>query len=140
MMIFLILLLGVCAGIIALQVFFSKMESKLPGLILPIISFSISAIILFGIAMYAVVPARQQTTELQSVRQDLYTGELIENHTPVTHLVDYGTIGEQIHSGRIVLFFVLFNIPTAVLLIIYWACRSGRNKKRDLDMMSLQDL
>jgi len=136
----LVIFLGICAGVIALQVFFSRMESTLPGLILPIISFGISAIIIFSIAMFAVTSTEPQVTEIRSIRQDLYTGELIENHTPVTHLVDYGTIGEQIYAGRIVLFFILFNIPTAILLAIYGVCRSGRSKKRDLDMMSLQDL
>ena len=38
--------------------------------------------------------------------------------------------------------FLLANIPTAVLLAIYFACRSRNRKKRlnDLDRMNIQDL
>jgi hypothetical protein len=35
---------------------------------------------------------------------------------------------------------LLGNIPTLVLLAIYAACRSKRNKQRALDKMSVQDL
>ena len=36
--------------------------------------------------------------------------------------------------------FLLCNIPTAVLLAIYAACRGKRKKQRALDKMSVQDL
>ena len=36
--------------------------------------------------------------------------------------------------------FLLCNIPTAVYLVIYFACREKFKRKRDLDKMSAQDL
>ena len=36
--------------------------------------------------------------------------------------------------------FLLLNIPTAVLLVIYAACRGKRKRQRDLGKMSVQDL
>jgi len=40
----------------------------------------------------------------------------------------------------ICLTFLLANIPTAVLLVIYFACREKYKRKRNLDKMSAQDL
>ena len=36
--------------------------------------------------------------------------------------------------------FLFGNIPTLILLAIYFACRSGRKKKRELDKMKINDL
>ena len=97
----LIILLAACAGIIVLQIFLSKKESKWAGLILPIITFSISLIVVFNI---------------------VYRGDL--STLLMTTIVN----------------FLLFNIPTAVLLAIYAACRGKRKKQRDLNKMRAQDL
>ena len=40
----------------------------------------------------------------------------------------------------IFLTFLLYNIPTAILLVIYAACKGNRKKQRDLEKMSVQDL
>lgn len=42
--------------------------------------------------------------------------------------------------AQVVLVFILTNLPTVVLLAIYFACRSGRRKKDELEKMKLQDL
>jgi hypothetical protein len=60
-------------------------------------------------------------------------GEIIEQTT------------EQIASmssiiGSAVYIFILYNIPTAILLAIYAACRGKRNRQRALEKMSVQDL
>lgn len=36
--------------------------------------------------------------------------------------------------------FLTCNIPTLILLGIYFACRSGRRKKNEMDRMSIHDL
>lgn len=36
--------------------------------------------------------------------------------------------------------FLLYNIPTVVLLVIYTACRGKRKRQHDLEKMSVQDL
>ena len=50
----------------------------------------------------------------------------------------FGTLAESILTILLVL--VLYNIPTAVLLAIYAACRSGRRKRDEADTMRIQDL
>lgn len=39
-----------------------------------------------------------------------------------------------------VVVFLLANIPTGILLAIYFACRSGMNKKQQIDKMKIHDL
>lgn len=90
-------------GVIVLQVFLSKRESKWPGLVLPIIAFFFSLLCLLNI----VVPPGGVT------------------------------------AGFIVQMFMLwllYNIPTAVLLAIYFGCRAKQCRKKQLDKMNIQDL
>ncbi len=88
----------------ALQIFLSRRESRVPGLVLPVISFIIS--ILYPLNM-AVFPGKS-TTEL-----------VLE----------------------MALVWLLANIPTAILLAIYFGCRSGRRRRnRPIDQMNIRDL
>ena len=48
------------------------------------------------------------------------------------------SIGELIVPMLIVL--LMANIPTAILLVIYFACRSSRNNRQEIDKMNIQDL
>lgn len=41
---------------------------------------------------------------------------------------------------QMVLVWLLANIPTAVLLAIYFACREKRRRKKQLERMNMQDL
>lgn len=98
-----ILLLGV--GIL-LQIFLSRRESRIPGLVLPVISFTVS--VMFPMLM--VVPPEAD-----------------------------GFFVEMFFA------FLLCNIPTAVLLAIYFACRPRKGKEKrgavkELDKMNVQDL
>lgn len=99
-----LLLSAVSVGIIFLQIFFSKTESKWPGLILPVISFL--AALLFPLLM-AVVPPEGIT----------------KNYILET-----------------VITFLLLNIPTVILLGIYFVCREKLRHKKQLDKMNIQDL
>ncbi len=38
------------------------------------------------------------------------------------------------------LVFILYNIPTAILLAVYWACRKKYNRQLQLEKMNIQDL
>jgi hypothetical protein len=118
----LLFLLVVAAGAIVLQVFLSKKESKWLGLILPVISFGISLIVLLGFPLFAV-----------------YSTEVSMNGAVVEQAVSQ-TDGLSTIIGAVVYLFVLYNIPTAVLLAIYAACRGKRKQQRDLEKMSVQDL
>jgi len=88
------------AGVILLQIYLSKRESKWPGLLLPGISFLISFIYPLNMAIPAV-------------------GGIVV---------------------ALILGWLLANIPTAVLLAIYFACRGKQRRKKQLDKMSIQDL
>jgi len=91
------------AGVIVLQVFLSKKESKWPGLVLPIIAF------LFGL---------------------LYPLNMIAP-------------SEGVNAGfifQMILVWLLGNIPTIVLLTIYFACRGKQRRNKQLDKMNIQDL
>lgn len=46
---------------------------------------------------------------------------------------------EQIIIGCIVVF-LLWNIPTAILAAIYFACREKIKKNKEIDKMNIQDL
>jgi len=147
-LIFLFIFLGLCAGIIILQVHLSKRERMWPGLIMPIVTLSISLLILFGMAAFTTSTgvAHVESVRLEAMPTDEYDavamreryhGVLIEQH-----LVAYGTIGRtQIVSfPRITFMFVVLNIPTVILLAIYAGCRGKRRRQRSLELMSVQDL
>ena len=87
-------------GLVVLQVFLSKRESKWPGLILPLLSF-----------LYSLVMA------LSAVA---YNG--------------------GIPWGPILASLILGNIPTVILLAIYFACREKFRKRSELDKMKISDL
>ncbi len=87
-------------GLVVLQVFLSKRESKWPGLILPLLSF-----------LYSLVMA------LSAVA---YNG--------------------GIPWGPILASLILGNIPTVILLAIYFACREKFRKRSELDKMHINDL
>ena len=40
----------------------------------------------------------------------------------------------------LLLVFLLYNIPTLVLLVIYFACRGKYRRRREIDKMNAQDL
>ena len=121
----LIFLLAICAVPVILQIFLSKKESKWPGLVLPFTSLGISVMAFLGILLFS---AYTYTTTL------MVNGEVVQQTTPTQ--IGYAS---SIVVGAVYVF-VLYNIPTAVLLAIYAGCRSKRNKLRALEKMSAQDL
>jgi len=125
---FLIILLAVCAGVIWLQIFLSKRESRWPGLILPGISFLASLIGVIGIAA------------LSAVRTTTSTQLFTENGVVVEQFSTWITGSPASVVWTVLYVFLLCNIPTGVLLAVYAACRSKRKKLRDLGKMSVQDL
>lgn len=101
--IILLFYLALLAGIVVLQVFLSKLQSRWFGLILPAITLCFSVLMVLGIGIY----------------QGMSGGE-------VAVLIG-GT-------------FVMGNIPTIVLLAIYFGCREKIKAKSQLDKMNIQDL
>ena len=56
----------------------------------------------------------------------------------VLNVVRMGSAAEVIATLLMVV--ITFNIPTLILLAIYFACRSGRKKKAEIDKMNISDL
>lgn len=125
---FLIFLIAIPVGVIFLQIFLSKMEGKWMGLILPIITLAFSLMTIMGMAVY-VHPG--PITEMNFVDGELITTVI---HEAGGRELIPGAIGAVVYT------FVIMNIPTAVLLIIYKAVRGKQNRNRDLEKMSVQDL
>lgn len=99
----LIFTLVILVGVILLQIYLSKKESKWPGLVLPIIAF------LFGL---------------------LYPLNMIAP-------------SEEVNASfifQMILVWLLGNIPTIVLLTIYFACRGKQRRNKQLEKMNIQDL
>jgi len=126
-LLFILLMLVVCGGIIVLQVFLSKQESKWLGLILPGISVFISLLVFLAIVLFSAVTAETATYE---------NGVLVEQEQfqPIQTAEPAAIIFTAINL------FLIYNVPTIVLLAVYAACRSRKNKQRALDKMNVQDL
>jgi hypothetical protein len=43
-------------------------------------------------------------------------------------------------AATVITSFVIGAVPAIVLLVIYFACRKGRNRKSELDKMNISDL
>ena len=119
-----VFLLVVVVGGAWLQIFLSKKESKWAGLILPIITFGFSLVVFLGVLLLSV--SRGTMTQI-------INGEIVEQTTAQIAGTS-SIIVSAIYS------FVIFNIPTGILLAIYAACRGKRSKQRALEKMSVQDL
>jgi len=138
----LIVLLALIAGIIVLQVFLSKKENKWLGLILPVISLFISLIAVFGIAAFSTVTttASHQTIDENGVviLQEEIKGNFAHTSPEISETIRIFPASSLIFT--VVSIFLLYNIPTAVLLVIYFACREKQNQKKALEKMKIQDL
>lgn len=130
-----IISIGVClvviVGGICLQIFLSKKQNKWLGLILPII------VLMFSLIAVLSMPAFSTQGELamQEISSD---GTVIEETIVSQQNEPIESIGTTIF--HIIIVFVLYNIPTAILLVIYFACRERIKKHSLLDKMNIQDL
>lgn len=107
----------IITAIAILQIFMSKTQNKWLGLILPAISVLFSIMSVLGITSFALLTEQSGKTILNTV---------------------------QIPKVSILLtalyVFALYNIPTAILLGIYYACREKIKKNSEIEKMSVQDL
>jgi hypothetical protein len=131
--IYLVILLVVFIGMIWLQIVLSNRKNKWLGLILPFVAICLSILAITVTPAY--VTGSAQTVVEGGVTQ---SGEVIEN--VITTIPQEGSPGASpiIFTG--IYLFVLYNIPTAVLLIIYAVCRSNRKNNMELEKMNIQDL
>ncbi|HJJ93660.1 MAG TPA: hypothetical protein O0X31_03860 [Methanocorpusculum sp.] len=94
-MINLLILLLIFVCVVLLQIFLSRTESKIPGLVLPSLCFLFSLIV------------------------------------PLNMIVA---------NSAAVLFWLIVNIPTIILLLVYFVCRQQYKKKNQIEKMKIQDL
>ena len=125
--IFLIFLFMIPVGGVFLQIYLSKQESKWLGLILPIVTFGFSLLAVLNMVVYV---------ELGTSTTSMYI-----NGEWVTTTIEEGS-REMIPGaiGGVIYTFVLMNIPTVILLAIYKSGRDKRNRHREVEKMSIQDL
>lgn len=109
----LIFLIAFVAAMIILQVYLSRRKSKLPGLVLPAITFSGELFILLNVVMTSAA--------------DNAVGGVDSYDVFVTVL-------------NTVLTLLVISMPTIVLLVIYFLCRRGMNRKKQIEKMNIQDL
>ena len=126
-----LLLAAMLVGVIALEVWLSRRKSRWPGLIMPIISFALSLLLVFGFVAFSAVSA---TSELQVA--DAETGEIIHQEQRVEEVSDW-TLGDTVQLGVLLL---VGNIPTFVLLGTYYIGREKLRRDKLLEKMHIQDL
>lgn len=100
--------LALLVGIVLLQIFLSRRESRWPGLVLPGLCFLLSLCAAVGVALFSFVPSQESS------------------------------LGAVIIPSLLV--FLLYNIPTCILLAIYAACREKHRSSKQLEKMNIQDL
>jgi len=128
MLLTILILLAVAVGAIFLQIYLSRKESKWLGLILPIITFSLSLIVVMSMVAFIQPATLTETT--------FVNGEL------VTNVISAEPNREDLSGAiaTVIYTFIFINIPTIVLLIIYKTVRAKQNRNRDVEKMSIQDL
>lgn len=133
--IFLVFILVLVGGVICLQIFLSKASNKLLGLILPAICLMFSLIIIFSNVLF-MVDTGISTTETRT--------ETVEGIVISEEIIDIDIESEKPNIlaslGIILVFFLILNIPTIILLTIYFISREKLNVRYQLDKMNIQDL
>jgi cytochrome bd-type quinol oxidase subunit 1 len=127
----LFILLLFIAGVILLQIYLSKKQNKWLGLILPGICLIISILAVLGMATFT----SYTTQTIQTVGENGKVVNEIINSARNKNTVDLASI---VFSSIVV--FLLYNIPTAILLAIYAGCREKKRKNSELEKMNIQDL
>lgn len=147
---------------ILLQVYLSKRESKVPGLVLPVITFLIAVFVTVEVILAGVMYGETET-QVQSVA--------IENKETTTYIIEdnsssvsgnagddentttgfYPAAEEKTGSSMAqfilvgIATFFLYNLPTLLYGGIYISCRKRKNtaeggKNSSVDKMKIQDL
>lgn len=126
----LLFLLLPVAALAALQLWLCRQKVRWLGLILPVLAFVISLVICLNFGVYAAA------TEVGS-------SAILENGTVVE-----GPSELQVHVQNltpeavvsVVALFLIFNIPTAIFLGIFFYHKNRREFREELQKMTIQDL
>lgn len=128
-----IIIVMAVAGIVILQIYLSRKENKWLGLILPLIALCFAIFAAFVTPLYMI--SSGETISEQTVTENGKVIESIITHVPQQTAPDAVSL---ILTG--ISIFAFYNIPTAILLLIYAACRVKKKKNDELKKMNIQDL
>lgn len=126
-----IIIILILITIIKLQIFLSKKNNKLLGLIIPIVIFMSSLIFAFGF-----IPTHQEIETTQSTITE--TGEIVESSLDKktsTTLIDH-----SFTANSIIYTIVSINAVNFVMLAIYFYCRHKKNTHIELKLMKAKEL
>lgn len=137
------------AGIfIVLQIFLSRTESKVPGLILPILSFGFSLLIVLSVASW-VSPGDQSTYTIEESVEVEENDETEEAVSVDEGVFIFGSEMEEETNQRpnladgiisAVTIFLVSNIPTMIFSVIYFVTRKKMNEYKKIDRTRIHDL
>lgn len=114
-------------AIIRLQIFLSKKDNKLFGLIIPIIIFASSLIFAFGF-----IPTHNKIETTQSVMTE--TGKVVESSSDKT------STALRDHSLTTTSIVYTINAGNFVMLGIYFYCRHKKSTHAELKRMKAKEL
>lgn len=139
--ILLLFLFGIIVfAIVKFQIYLSKKENPLYGLILPVVSF------LLVLCWYVLLtPARFETSEDFStdivISENMETGEITQEEMPAQDITaDEVEMDQDMRDTSFIVTITTGNIGTIVLLIIYWTLRRRRTLHSELKQMELEEL
>ena len=121
----LIVALAIIAGLIALQIYLSRRESRWPGLVLPIVTLLLSVTLALGNFAFRADAKTSTTNEDGSIQ----VVPVDTDETPVPEL-EYSSLA----------IIPIANIPTVVFLAIYASERHKFRMKNQRQKMDIQDL
>ncbi|WP_373164460.1 hypothetical protein [Agathobaculum sp. Marseille-P7918] len=124
--------LAILVGLIALQAWLSRRKAWWPGLVMPVLSFLMSLLIVVGNFVFLSQSSMVSGTQVV----DEQTGAVVYQAQQVQQAHDWAA-GDTARLGVLLL---VSNIPTIVLLAVYFLCRRSQKHKKQLDKMNIQDL
>jgi hypothetical protein len=130
-MVIVILFLIFIGGSVLLQVYLSKKENKWPGLILPAIVFLFSLVAVFNVVAFT------SYTSINTVIHTDENGIVTEQQNVAVKTMDTKPLDLVF---TVVSIFIVFNIPTVVLLGVYAAARGKQRQRKALEKTQVQDL
>lgn len=116
-------------AIIRLQIFLSKKDNRLLGLIIPIVIFASSLIFAFGF-----IPTHNKIETTQSVMTE--TGKVVESSSDKTSTA----LRDHSLTTSIVYTIVSINAGNFVMLGIYFYCRHKKSTHAELKRMRAKEL
>ncbi len=128
------ILIALLGGTIALQIFLSRRQSRWPGLVLPLICVLVSVFAVLGMARYTTISSGEVYYLADGKVVESYTHKDVQSKSALTPMGGTETF------TAVIVPFLLLNIPTLVLLAIYFACREKRRRQDGVQRMRAQDL